>query len=61
MQLSLFESVIWRTNHAPGENGFDIQYLNPIIFLRPVEYSINSELKELEGVGHNDIKGNLDD
>ena len=50
MQLSLFESVIWRTNHAPGENGFDIQYLNPIIFLRPVEYSINSPDNMLLGL-----------
>ena len=25
-----------------GSNGFDINYLNPVIFLRPVEFSINS-------------------
>ena len=25
-----------------NKNGFDINYLNPIIFFRPVEYSLNS-------------------
>ena len=29
-------------NHAPGNTGFDINYLNPIILLRPVEFSLNS-------------------
>ena len=42
LELSLFESVIWRTNHAPGANGFDLNYLNPVAMLRPIEFSINS-------------------
>ena len=42
LNISLFESVIWRANHAPGENGFDFQYINPIALLRPIEFSINS-------------------
>ncbi len=42
LNISLFESVVWRTNHAPGNTGFDINYLNPIILLRPVEFSVNS-------------------
>ena len=29
-------------NHAPGNTSFDINYLNPIILLRPVEFSLNS-------------------
>ena len=29
-------------NHAQGTNGFDINYLNPIVMLRPIEYSLNS-------------------
>ena len=29
-------------NHAPGSRGFDVNYLNPISLLRPIEYSLNS-------------------
>ena len=48
--ISFYESVIWRINHAPGNNGFDFNYLNPIIFFRPVEYSINSPDNVLMGL-----------
>jgi hypothetical protein len=47
--VSLFESVIWRMNHAPGSNGFDVNYLNPIAMLRPIEYSVNSPDNVLVG------------
>lgn len=50
IKISLFESVIWRTNHAPGSNGFDINYLNPIALLRPIEYSLNSPDNVLVGL-----------
>lgn len=50
IKISLFESVIWRTNHAPGSNGFDINYLNPIALLRPIEYSLNSADNVLVGL-----------
>jgi hypothetical protein len=50
LNISLFESVIWRMNHAPGNNGFDVNYLNPIAMLRPIEFSINSPDNVLVGV-----------
>ena len=50
LSFSLFESVIWRMNHAPGSNGFDINYLNPIAMLRPIEFSINSPDNVLLGL-----------
>ncbi len=50
LNVSLFETVIWRMNHAPGVTGFDINYLNPIILLRPVEFSINSPDNMLVGL-----------
>ena len=50
IKISLFESVIWRTNHAPGSNGFDINYLNPIALLRPIEFSLNSPDNVLVGL-----------
>ncbi len=50
LNISLFESVIWRMNHAPGSSGFDVNYLNPIVMLRPVEYSVGSSGNVLVGV-----------
>lgn len=50
LNLSLFEAVIWRMNHAPGSRGFDINYLNPIVMLRPIEFSLNSPDNVLVGI-----------
>jgi hypothetical protein len=50
LNISLFESVIWRINHAPGSNGFDVNYLNPIAMLRPIEFSVNSPDNVLVGL-----------
>ena len=50
LSVSVFESVIWRANHAPGSRGFDVNYLNPIAFFRPLEYSINSPDNVLVGI-----------
>ena len=50
LNISLFESVIWRMNHAPGSSGFDVNYLNPAVMLRPVEYSVGSSGNILVGV-----------
>lgn len=48
--LSLYEAVIWRMNHAPGSSGFDVNYLNPIAMLRPIEFSVNSPDNVLVGI-----------
>ncbi|MBC8301037.1 MAG: hypothetical protein H8E55_35395 [Pelagibacterales bacterium] len=48
--ISLYEAVIWRMNHAPGSSGFDVNYLNPIAMLRPIEFSVNSPDNVLVGV-----------
>ncbi len=50
LNVSLFESVIWRMNHAPGSSGFDVNYLNPITMLRPIEYSLGSPDNVLVGI-----------
>jgi hypothetical protein len=50
LNISLFESVIWRMNHAPGSSGFDVNYLNPIVMLRPIEYSVGSSGNVLVGL-----------
>jgi len=50
LNIGIFESVIWRVNHAPGTKGFDVNYLNPIALFRPLEYSINSPDNALVGI-----------
>ncbi|MBC8266988.1 MAG: hypothetical protein H8E84_08500 [Flavobacteriales bacterium] len=50
LTISIFESVIWRANHAPGARGFDVNYLNPIALFRPLEFSINSPDNALVGI-----------
>lgn len=42
LSLGFFESVIWWGKDANTWRGVDPAYLNPIIFFRPVEYSLHS-------------------
>lgn len=42
VNVSLWESVIWQNRDNNNFRGFDINYLNPIIFYRPVEYAQGS-------------------
>jgi len=49
--FNLFETVIWRDKDSLGYRGFDVNYLNPIIFYRPVEYSIGSPDNVIMGFG----------
>ncbi|MDZ7742783.1 MAG: hypothetical protein U5Q03_13845 [Bacteroidota bacterium] len=49
VNLSLFEAIIWEAQDSTGHRGFDIAYLNPVIFYRPVEFSIGSPDNALLG------------
>ena len=40
--VGFFESIIWQGGDSTGVRGFELNYLNPIIFYRPVEFSVNS-------------------
>jgi hypothetical protein len=40
--LSVFETVIWQAKDTLFNRGYDITYLNPIIFFRPLEYAQGS-------------------
>lgn len=42
VNISLWESVIWQNRDNGNFRGFDINYLNPIIFYRPVEFAQGS-------------------
>ncbi len=47
--ISLYESVIWQTNDTLNQRGLDFNYLNPVIFYRPVEHALGSADNVLVG------------
>jgi hypothetical protein len=52
LEIGLFESIIWRggTDSLGNSRGFDFNYLNPVIFYRPVEFGLGSEDNALLGL-----------
>lgn len=40
--IGLFENIVWRGTDTNQARTFEINYLNPIIFFRPQEYSVGS-------------------
>jgi hypothetical protein len=43
LQVGVFEGIIWQATDSTGyRRGFDMNYLNPIIFFRPVEFGLGS-------------------
>ena len=51
LNFNMFETVIWRGRDSLGNRGFDVNYLNPIIFYRPVEFSLGSPDNVIMGFG----------
>jgi len=49
--IYLFETVTWNAYDSIGYRGFDVNYLNPFIFFRPVEFSLGSPDNVLLGFG----------
>ncbi len=50
LNLSLFESTIWRDEDDKLIRGVDVNYLNPVIFWRPVEFSTGSSDNSFVGL-----------
>lgn len=48
--LSIFETVVMGGKDSLSDRGFDLNYLNPVVFYRPVEYSTGSADNVLLGV-----------
>jgi len=42
LSFGIFESVLWQSKVDEYNNGYELAYLNPIIFYRPVEFSMGS-------------------
>ncbi len=50
LSLGFFDAVIWKGADSLGKRGFDVTYLNPIVFLRTIEGSNHSPDNALVGL-----------
>lgn len=58
VNISFFDAIVWSSSDSAGNyRGFDAQYLNPIIFMRPVEFSIGSPDNAIMGLNFSVIVG----
>lgn len=53
INLAVFEAIVWSQGDSLYPRGFDVNYLNPVIFYRPVEYSVGSPDNALLGFALN--------
>lgn len=53
MNVGIFEGVLWQAKDEYYNKGYDIAYLNPIIFYRPVEFSKRSPDNVVMGANFN--------
>ncbi len=53
LNIGLFENIIFRGTDTTQNRGFEVNYLNPIVFFRPQEYSIGSPDNALIGLNIN--------
>jgi hypothetical protein len=56
LNISFFENVIWQGTDTNRVRTFDVNYLNPVIFYRPQEYSVGSADNSMMGLN---ISGTL--
>lgn len=49
LSVGLMEAIIWKSDSVRNRS-VDLNYLNPVIFLRPVEFSLNSPDNALMGI-----------
>ena len=50
LNIGFFETIIWQDEDSLGHRGLEFNYLNPVIFLRPVEYTVGSPDNVLMGL-----------
>lgn len=51
--IGIFENIVWRGSDTSQTRTFDVNYLNPIIFFRPQEYSVGSPDNAFMGLNIN--------
>lgn len=42
LQVGFFENIIWVARDTNYQRGFEVQYINPLTFMRPIEFSLGS-------------------
>jgi hypothetical protein len=42
INIGLFESIVWQGADSVRYRGYDVNYMNPFVFFRPIEYSLGS-------------------
>ncbi|HXH99796.1 MAG TPA: hypothetical protein VNI52_05985 [Sphingobacteriaceae bacterium] len=50
LSIGFFESIIWQDADSTGKRGFDFAYINPLVFLRPVEKQLGSPDNSMLGL-----------
>lgn len=50
VSVGIFESVVWQAKDTLYNRQLDVNYFNPIIFYRPIEYSLGSSDNALMGL-----------
>ena len=53
INIGIFEAVLWQAKDENYNRGYDVEYLNPVIFYRPVEFSKHSPDNVLMGTNFN--------
>lgn len=53
LNVGLFENIVWRGTDTNQVRTFDVNYLNPVIFFRPQEYSVGSSDNSFIGLNIN--------
>ncbi|MDR1154553.1 MAG: hypothetical protein LBL04_07560 [Bacteroidales bacterium] len=51
INVNLFETVVWDAVDSVSKRTFDMNYMNPVVVLRPVDYSLGSPDNILIGFG----------
>jgi hypothetical protein len=53
VNVGLFEAIVWQDNDPRYPRGFDLNYINPVVFYRPVEFGLGSPDNALLGLAVN--------
>ena len=53
LNIGLFENIVWRGTDTNQVRTFEVNYLNPVIFFRPQEYSVGSPDNSFIGINLN--------
>ncbi|NUM51094.1 MAG: hypothetical protein HUU48_08250 [Flavobacteriales bacterium] len=49
LSIGFFETIVWQAQDGDFYRGLDVNYINPVVFYRPIEYSLGSSDNALIG------------